>query len=224
MASLHFAHFEDARSLWSYVVSRNDDAWIGWYNLGNVYSDEQDYPRALSAYRRSLRIKPNYYRCRFNLANTLAAAGQTEEADHAYLAAQELRKDDADLYNNRAVALLRLGREDEAVAGFNRALQLEPGKTSANLNLIIIFLQRGELEQAEAHLGPAVMSTEANSRRIASAIKAHWARGSLSNEALQRFVARACQLSGSQRDLLELLNRFRDQSTGTKEPAIDPRH
>ena len=224
LASLHFAHFEDARTLWSYVVSRNDDAWIGWYNLGNVYSDEQDYPRALSAYRHSLRIRPNYYRARFNLANTLAAAGQIEEADRAYLAAEEIRKNDPDLYNNRAVALLRLGREDEAIAGFNRALQLEPGKASANLNLIIIFLQRGQLEEAKARLGPAVVSSEANSRRIATAIKANWGRGSSSNEALRRFVARACQLSGNQRDLFELLNNFQATPAGTKDPAIDPRH
>ena len=30
LASAHYAHFEDPRSLWSYVVERNPDAWIGW--------------------------------------------------------------------------------------------------------------------------------------------------------------------------------------------------
>jgi tetratricopeptide (TPR) repeat protein len=209
LASLHFAHFEDARTLWSYVISRNAEAWIAWYNLGNVYSDERDYPHALAAYRESIRIKPDYYRSRFNLANTLAAAGQTEEANHAYLAAQEIRSDDPDAYNNRAVVLLQLGREDEAIAGFNRALQLEPGKASANLNLIIIFLQRGQPEKAEAHLEAAVVSTDANCRRIASALKARLNESPSPSEALKQFVARACELSGNQHDLLEVLDELK---------------
>lgn len=191
------------------MISRNAEAWIAWYNLGNVYSDERDYPRALAAYHESIRIKPDYYRSRFNLANTLAAAGQTEEANRAYLAAQEIRSDDPDAYNNRAVMLLQLGREDEAIAGFNRALQLEPGKASANLNLIIIFLQRGQPEKAEAHLEAAVVSTEANCRRIASAIRARWNENHSPREALKRFVARACRLSGNQRDLLEVLDELK---------------
>jgi len=214
LASLHFAYFEDARTLWSYVISQNANAWIAWYNLGNVYSDEHDYSRALAAYRRSIQIKPGYYQSRFNLANTLAAVGQLEEADRAYLAAQEIQKDDPDAHNNRAVALLQLGREDEAIAGFNRALQLEPGKTSANFNLILIFLKRGQPEDAEGHLETAVLSTGANCRRIAKVIEANWDQRSSPREAWIRFVARACQLSGNQRDLLEILNKLRAAPTG----------
>jgi tetratricopeptide (TPR) repeat protein len=209
LASLHFTHFEDARTLWTYVISRNGEAWIAWYNLGNVHADEHDYPRALAAYRESIRIKPDYYRSRFNLANTLAAAGQMEEADRAYLAAQEIRNNDPDADNNRAVALLQLGREDEAIAGFERALQLEPGKASANLNLILIYLKMREVEKAETHLEKAVVSSEANCRRIVSAIKTNWGEKPSANEALKRFVARACELSGNQSDLLEMLNELK---------------
>jgi protein O-mannosyl-transferase len=209
LASLHFAHFEDGRTLWNYVISRNPEAWIAWYNLGNVYSDEHDYPSALSAYRQSIRIKPDYYRSRFNLANTLAAAGQIEDSDRAYLAAQEIRRDDPDAYNNRAVTLLQLGREDEAITGFKRALQLEPGKASANFNLILIFLKRGQVEEAEAHLDAVVVSTETNCRRIVNALKAGGGSGS-SSEASMRFVARACELSGNQRDMLEMRSHLKD--------------
>jgi protein O-mannosyl-transferase len=214
LASLHFAHFEDARTLWSYVISRNADAWIAWYNLGNVYSEERDYSRALAAYRESIRIKPDHYRARFNLANTLAAAGQTEEANRAYLAAQEIRNDDPDAYNNRAVTLLQLGREDEAIAGFQRALQLEPGKASANLNLIVIFLRRGQVKEAEKHLEASVVSTEASCRRVANVLKTQWSESPSSHEALQRFAAHACQLSGNQRDLLEIFNAMKDAPPG----------
>lgn len=204
-ASAHFAHFEDAHSLWTYVVARNPDAWIGWYNLGNDYSDGHKYPEAIAAYRKSIRVKPDYYRARFNLANTLAAADRFEEADRAYLEAQQIQPQDPDGYVNHAVLLLRMGREGEALKGFQRALQLDPQQTSTQVNLITINLRSGRIDEAAAYLRPGALSSEANSRRVANAISASWQEGRASRERLERFAARACELSGGQRDLLAVL-------------------
>ena len=205
MASAHYAHFEDPRSLWSYVVSRNPDAWIGWYNLGNVYSADRAYPKAIAAYRRSMQIKNDYYRSHFNLANTLSAAGLLEESNTAYLDAEKIQDADPDLYNNRAVVLMRLGREGEATTGFTRALQLNPGLTSAHVNLIAILLKRGRVEEADAHLEAIHNFTEATAHRIATAITASAQQATVPKQALQGFAKRACELSGNQRELRDAL-------------------
>jgi len=201
LASVHFAHFEDTQTLWSYVVERNPDAWMGWYNLGNVFSDAHKPAEAIAAYRQSLRIKPDYYWCRFNIANALSAAGQLEEADRAYLVAEKLEDVDPDLHNNRAVTLMRLGREDDAVQEFNRALELEPGETSAHINLVAIFLKRGQIEEASRHLEAAGSLSEANAHRIAEAVHAAAQRGLVPKSTLLRFTERACELSGNQVEL-----------------------
>jgi tetratricopeptide (TPR) repeat protein len=216
LSSLHLARFEDARSLWTYVVSRNPDAWIAWYNLGNVLSENHEYPRAVAAYRSSLRVKPDYDRCRFNLANALAAAGDLEEANAAYLRSQEIRKDDPDEYNNRAVVLLRLGRADEAIGEFNRALQVQPGKESSLVNLVIIYLRRGQIEKAGAHLSAGVVANEANCRRIADAIAANAVREGVPRDALIQFATRAGELSGNQRDLIEAVRKLSSGLPETK--------
>lgn len=210
LASAHFAHFEDARTLWTYVVTRNPDAWIAWYNLGNVYSDAREYPRAIDGYQRSIQLKPDYYRSRFNLANTFAAAGRLAEADAAYLAARKIHPEDADAYNNRAVVLLRLGRDGEAISGFEHALQLDPDKASAHTNLVTLFLKCGQWEKAEAHLGAAVNSSPANCRRIADAIMAERRQNGGRPEALIRLLTRACELTGNQHDLLAALQALRN--------------
>src|SRR5207302_8529093 len=57
LASAHFAHFEDARTLWTYVVERNPGAWIEWYNLGNAHADKHEYSEAIAAYRQSIRTR-----------------------------------------------------------------------------------------------------------------------------------------------------------------------
>ncbi|HEY3899357.1 MAG TPA: tetratricopeptide repeat protein [Chthoniobacter sp.] len=209
LASTHFAHFEDTRSLWTYVVERNPDAWMGWYNLGTVYADDHKPVEAIAAYRQSLRIKPDYYRCRFNLANALAAAGQLAEADRAYLEAAKLEDVDPDVHNNRAVTLMRLGREDDAVQEFNRALGLEPDDVSAHINLTAIFLKRGQIDQAAKNLEAVHSLSPANAHRIAEAITAASGNSSIPHPGLAHFAERACQLSGNAPELQSALQGLR---------------
>jgi tetratricopeptide (TPR) repeat protein len=216
MASAHYAHFEDARSLWSYVVARNPDAWIGWYNLGNVYSSDRAYPKAIDAYRRSIQIKKDYYWGHFNLANSLSAAGLLEEANAAYLDAEKIQATDADLYNNRAVVLMRLGREDEAIPEFIRALQLNPGLASAHVNLIAILLKRGRVEEAGAHLEAIHDFTEGTVHRLATAITASAQQAKTPRPALQRFARRACELSGNQGELRAALAALESEPPASK--------
>jgi tetratricopeptide (TPR) repeat protein len=135
LASAHFAHFEDARTLWTYVVEQNPDAWIAWYNLGNDHADHHEFPEAITAYRQSIRVKSDYAQSHFNLGNALAATDQLEAADHAYLAARKIAPDDPAGYVNRGVTLMRMGRNEQAAAEFSRALQLDPNRTLARLNL-----------------------------------------------------------------------------------------
>jgi tetratricopeptide (TPR) repeat protein len=195
LASAHFAHFEDPRSLWTYVVAKNPDAWIGWYNLGNVFADDHHPAEAADAYRRSIRSKGDYFQSHYNLANSLSKLGQLEEAEREYFAAEKIKDDDPDLHNNRAVALMRLGREDDAMAEFTRAIERDPTETSAHVNLIAILLKRGRIDQAGKHLEFAGPLSEANAHRIADALTATASTNSSQLPAIQHFARRACALN-----------------------------
>jgi protein O-mannosyl-transferase len=216
LASAHYAHFEDPRSLWGYVVARNPDAWIGWYNLGNAYSADHAYPKAIDAYHRSVQIKGNYYRSHFNLANTLSAAGLLEESNTAYLDAEKIQSADPDLYNNRAVVLMRLGREDEAATELAHALQLNPGLVSAHVNFIPILLKRGRVEEAGAHLEAIHKFSDATAHRIATAITASAQQATVPRQALRNFARRACELSGNQEELRDALLLLENQPSGSR--------
>ena len=221
LASAHFAHFEDPRSLWSYVVGQNPDAWIGWYNLGNVFADDHQSEQSIAAYRRSIRIKNDYYQSHYNLANSLSALGQTEEAEREYLASEKIKDDDADLHNNRAVALMRLGREDDAMAEFSRAIELDAGETSSHVNLLAILLKRGQVEDAARHLEMAGALSEANAYRTAEAITTSARHGSVPIPALQRFGQRALELSGGQSDLRAALTDL-NRTSNIQHPTSNP--
>ena len=55
-------------------------------------------------------------------------------------------------YNNLATRLLQLGRTDEAIANFQKALQIDPNYATGHNNLGNAFLQAGRIDESLVHL------------------------------------------------------------------------
>lgn len=104
------------------------------YDLGGVYRQQRDWPRALDAYNGALGVQPRFVAARVNQAVTLIDLGRHEEAvaacdraiqiDAADLAADRFPDARAYAYSAKGVALLQLGRDPEALAAFDQALDL----------------------------------------------------------------------------------------------------
>jgi Flp pilus assembly protein TadD len=107
---------------------------------------------------------------------------------------------------------MRLGREDDAMAEFTRAIKLDATETSSHVNLLAILLKRGQVEDAARHLEMARPLSEANARRVAEAITASAQRRSVPPAALQRFALHALELSGGQADLRTALTALSQTS------------
>jgi len=213
LASIHLAHFDSARSLWTYTVRQNPDAWIAWYNLGNDHADGGEYAEAIADYRASLRSKPDSYSTHFNLANILTTTNQLEEADREYCQARNISPEAPDNYVNRGVLLLRMQRQAEAVEEFLCALELDPEQSSAQINLIAVYLRTGRVDDAFSYLHAASLHDAQNSRRVANAIAASLAQQINPNDVLKRFAFRACELSGNQPDLRAVVAQVENQRT-----------
>ncbi|MEI9895509.1 MAG: tetratricopeptide repeat protein [Chthoniobacter sp.] len=206
LASAHFAHFENPRSLWSYVVAQNPDAWLGWYNLGNVYIGDQQPAEAIDAYRRSIRIRPHYFQSRYNLANSLFGQGDIAAAEREYFAAEKINLADPAPHNNRGSALLALHREDEARVEFASAVALDPSLIPPRINLIALLVRRGQLDEARQHLRSVGPLSPYGAHRIADAIIASAKTGSVPAADLRQFAQLACELNASQPELQALLS------------------
>ena len=75
---------------------------------------------------------------------------QGKEALPALRKATELLPDDAEAYNNLALALKDLGQLDDAVASYRRALEINPNLVEAHNNLGIVLKDLGQLESSVA--------------------------------------------------------------------------
>ena len=127
--------FEEAEK--GYALSRDEyTATV----LGYVYEKMNKLKEAVGYYQIGTEIKPSYVPARFNLAWVYVRTARFLEADRLL---ESLEKEMSDLpkgtrakvLNNRGCALWGLGKRQEAVVRFQKALKLMPELAEAKTNL-----------------------------------------------------------------------------------------
>jgi len=118
------------------------------YNLGNALFDLERYGEAEEAYRAASAIDPenrDAARCRVNAREK---AGDLAGAEGLVREELARRGEDADLRNRLGDLLEKRGREEEALAEYRRAVELNPRHSAAHCNIGLVYFHRGENEEA----------------------------------------------------------------------------
>jgi tetratricopeptide (TPR) repeat protein len=125
------------------------------YSLGDALMKQNKYIEASRSYSRALQLEPANNLARFNLAKSLASAGKHGNAlFHYRLAAGKDPFISHQVYYFMGNSLFQLGRYNEAVSAYRKALQLKPGYGEALLALsntrkIIRVLQTRQQKQEQ---------------------------------------------------------------------------
>jgi type IV pilus assembly protein PilF len=132
---LHLARYEEAIAELQKAVGDlfNRDAFMAWANLGWAYTEKGDYPKAIDALQRSLRLNPKFCVGFYRLGVAHAKGKQFEEAEEALthaIEADERCKLFQDAWHARGEARMNLGLRDDARSDFERCVELD-GKTDA---------------------------------------------------------------------------------------------
>ncbi len=118
-----------------YQLALADDSLCvkAWNNLGIVNESRGDTVQAILAYRHALKIRPYAEDARMNLAGLYfrqgtraLREGQDAQAVYSFRGSIELATDRAATHYNLAVALGRLGQQQEAIHALEIALTIEP--------------------------------------------------------------------------------------------------
>ena len=113
------------------VDSRNDSAYV---DLGFCYGLLHDGSTAADMYAKATQINPSPANFK-ELADIYLRVGNPDDALMAANAGLVKDPNNAKLHNAKGMALLDLGRPDEAEAEFRKAIQLDPGFAVARDNL-----------------------------------------------------------------------------------------
>ncbi|MFN8580788.1 MAG: tetratricopeptide repeat protein [Gemmatimonadaceae bacterium] len=82
----------------------------------------------------------------------LERQGDLDAALTSYRLAHRDKPDDVQVLENMAIVCSKMGRTDEAVRWYRRALDLKPTLPAAHYGLAFILLKRGDRDGAKSHL------------------------------------------------------------------------
>ena len=122
-----------------------------WFDEGLALEGQGDLPGAERAYRRAIEADPGYVDPVLNLGVMLCDAGRCKDAIELNLQALQHKPDEPLLYFNLAVALEDARRFDEALASYERCIQLQPGFADAHYNAARLHEQMGHATRAIRH-------------------------------------------------------------------------
>ncbi len=135
-------------SLWTDVINKNPDAFIGYNNRGGTYMNEKKYEQALADLNKAIELRPAYAEALNNRGVILSGKKRNTEALNDLNKAIELQPDYPDALNNRGVILMDLSKYTEALNDFNKAIELRPGYAEAYYNRGLLFMNEKKYELA----------------------------------------------------------------------------
>ncbi len=119
--------------------------------LAKVAEAAGDHEIALAALQKAAALNPNKIASQEAYARGLITAGRDAEAYKFYRKLLERAPLNVDALVNYGLLAQRLRHGEEAVDSWQRAVELDPGQTNAQLYLAQAMEQRGELQAAARH-------------------------------------------------------------------------
>jgi tetratricopeptide (TPR) repeat protein len=123
--------------------------------LGWTLFQEGRSAEAVTEYRRALVTNPRLAKTHNNLALALLELGQLDDAASHFTTSLEIDPK-AEIYSDRGFTMARLGKPEQALADYQKALELDPTCASAHMNLAVAAVQGGKLGDAETHYRTAL--------------------------------------------------------------------
>lgn len=147
----HAPVYQNMETLWTDTILKNPRSWLAHNNLGTVMQEKGRMEEAISHFRTSIQLNPEFEASRINLGNALSNTGRLEEAIPSYERGVAINPKFATGYYNYGCAFVRHGRLEEAIVQFQKALEIFPGHKLARNNLASALLDLGRPAEAVPH-------------------------------------------------------------------------
>lgn len=161
----HARDFHDAETLWRDTLSNNPAAWIAHNNLGGILLARGELDEAEKHFHDSLRLNPASARTLTNLASIELIRGRLDAAETlAQRAIAIPGGEHAEAHYTLGQALLAQKRVDDAIAQFQKSVELSGGAIQPMLGLAEAQLAAGRAAECEATLQSVLRADPINER------------------------------------------------------------
>ena len=143
--------------LFEHALASTKNNGLAHGNLGSALAHLHRWDQATYHLRRAVDLSPDNAKAHINLGDVLARKDRLSEADWHFREARRLRPDLADrIYDVRGAALASLGRFDEAIRLFRKAVAFNPDNSEARVDLAGVLFRQQKLDEAIGHLREAL--------------------------------------------------------------------
>jgi tetratricopeptide (TPR) repeat protein len=139
--------FDASVKCYSDYIDENPYSFTAWYNLGNAYSRDEDYEKAIWAYDYCLLINEKFGPVYFNLGNAYLGLDKYTKAIEAFGKCIDLDGDDPIALCYMGECHEQLNELDLAKHYYNRSLELAPNLPDAWLGLGIVKDLEGDTRE-----------------------------------------------------------------------------
>ena len=122
------------------------------FNLGGYHFGQQEYPQAIEQYRKATELEPGYSTAYNLLGYSYRQAGDFANAEKAFQKYIELIPKDPNPYDSYAELLLKMGRFDDSIVQYRKALEIDSNFVNAHQGIAMDLLYSGKAAEAEAEL------------------------------------------------------------------------
>ena len=134
--------------LWLEMVRYYPDRATVYNSLGISYSAIGNNEKAISSYKKSIELDPNYALTHYNLGLAYGCIDNIDEEIASYKKAIEVYPNFAQVYNNLGAAYRKLGKIEVEIALYKKAIEINPEYAGAYYNLAIAYKRNKEYDLA----------------------------------------------------------------------------
>ncbi|MFA5776007.1 MAG: tetratricopeptide repeat protein [Patescibacteria group bacterium] len=121
--------FKSSKTLWTATQKTAPISYRVYNNLGDVYSNEQNWEMAIASFKTAIQIAPNYYDAIHNLGYTYMLMGDYENAKKYLLESYQINNNLYQAVEKLGQIELKQGNKEKAKEYFNKALEINPNLT-----------------------------------------------------------------------------------------------
>lgn len=149
--------WKDGETFWFHMLEKTPQRASILASLGHLYKIEGQASKAILFYQEALRINPELYKSRNNMA-LLYSSRNPIKAEQEYKTILEQMPGYYHAHNNLGVLYMDQGKTKLAEQNFLEALKIKPGYADSHNNLGLIYMKRKLLKKAEEEFLSALES------------------------------------------------------------------